>query len=147
MNTINLTGRLVMDAENHPETYKGQIYGQTQSGRSFYNNSIAVDMGYKNKETGEWVNRTEFFNIRAYAGTADYLYKYIKKGEKILVVGSLRSEEWETKEGNKAKRNFIVVNSVEKFVKANKETAEPTETITSEDISIDEELPFTDIPM
>lgn len=137
MNTINLTGRLTMDAENQPENYKGQIYGQTQNGRTFFNNFLAVDMGYKSKDTGEWVNRTEFFNIRAYAGTADYLHKHIKKGEKILVTGSLRTEEWETQDGKKAKRNYIVVNSVEKFVKN-----QPKEEEVSPEIDL-EELPFS----
>lgn len=129
MNNITLTGRITMDEGNQPENFK--IYGQTQNGRSFYNNSLAVDMGYKSKDTGEWVNRTEFFNIRAYAGTADFFNKYIKKGEKILITGALRTEEWETQENKKAKRYFIVVNSVEKFVKS---ADKPSE--------ISEELPF-----
>lgn len=134
MNLINLTGRLTMDSESKPEGFKGELYGQTQNGRSFYNNTLAVDMGYKNKETGEWIKKAEFFNIRAYAGTADFLYNYIKKGEKILITGSLRTEEWENPEGKKVKRNYILVNSVEKFIK-NTKAAE----ITAEDI---DSLPF-----
>lgn len=134
MNNINLTGRITMDVNNPPESYKGELYGQTPGGRSFYNNSLAVNMGYKSKESGEWVDRTEFFNIRAYAGTADYLKNNVSAGEKILVEGSLRTEEWTTQDGKKGRRYYIAVHSVEKFIKKDKEE----ESIITED----EKLPF-----
>ena len=86
MNNIILTGNLTQDI-NAPSNGR-QMYGQAQNGRSFYNNGIAVNAGYYDGNHN-WVDRTYFFNIRAFAGVADNLAKNYYKGDAVLIQGEM----------------------------------------------------------
>ena len=68
--------------------------------------SIAVNSSYKNKE-GVKVDSTEWVNCVARKGLANVIEQYIKKGSKVYVEGSLKTKEYEDKEG--VKRYFTEV--------------------------------------
>ncbi len=61
--------------------------------------SIACQRDYKNPESGE--RETDFFSCVAWRGTADFIAKYVGKGDLLLVEGRLQQERWEDKDGNK----------------------------------------------
>jgi len=52
--------------------------------------SLATKSGYKDKQTHEWVNRTEWHHIVAFGKPAEYA-KGLKKGDYVRVVGEYRS--------------------------------------------------------
>ncbi len=54
-----------------------------------------------NRTTQETKEHTEWHTITLWSGLADVADKYIRKGSQIYVEGSLRSNEWTDKEGNK----------------------------------------------
>ncbi|MGD0446865.1 MAG: single-stranded DNA-binding protein [Edaphobacter sp.] len=56
--------------------------------------SLAVKSGYKDKQTQQWVNRTEWPRIVAFGKPADYA-KDLKKGDYVEIVGELHSTERE----------------------------------------------------
>ena len=70
----------------------------TQSGVSFVNFSIACDRDYK-PETGD--RETDWINITAWRGTAEFVSKYFQKGRMAIVEGRLQTREWTDKDGNK----------------------------------------------
>ncbi len=107
MNKVILIGNLTRDPD----------YGKTQSGISFCNFSIAVNRPY-NDSNGE--RQTDFFNIKTWRGQADNCAKYLRKGSKVGVVGSLQTRTYEDNDSNKRNVTEIVANEVEFLSSANK---------------------------
>jgi single-strand DNA-binding protein len=97
-NKITLKGFLGKDAESFA----------TKQQTFFVVLSLATKSGYKDKQTDEWVNHTEWHRIVAFGRPADYA-KTLKKGAYVEVEGELRSTEFEKEVGqgkNKAKVTF-----------------------------------------
>ena len=91
-NNIKLKGYIGKDAENFA----------TKQQKTFTVLSLATKSGYKDKQTNQWVNRTEWHRIVAFGKPADYA-KVLKKGDYVEVEGELRSTEYdaEVSEGKK----------------------------------------------
>ena len=86
LNTVALQGRLVSDPE----------LKTTNSGVSVVSFTLAVDRDYQTN--GE--RQTDFINIVAWRGTAEFISRYFGKGRMIVVQGSLYSRKWQDKDGN-----------------------------------------------
>jgi len=69
-------------------------------------NSIAV---YHDKQNTDW------FSIVVFNKTAEYMAENTKKGDKVLLEGSLHISKWQDKEGNNRYTNEFVVSKVEKL--------------------------------
>lgn len=83
-NNVKLKGFIGKDAESFA----------TKQQRTFVVFSLAVKSGYKDKQTNEWVNRTEWPRIVAFGKSADHA-KHLKKGDYVEIEGELRSSERE----------------------------------------------------
>ena len=57
--------------------------------------SIACDDSYKDKQTNQKVERTEWVRCVAFRQTAEFLAEYLRKGARILVKGKLKTREYE----------------------------------------------------
>ena len=68
--------------------------------------SIATSNRFKKKE--EWVEETEWHNCKCFGKDAEMMEKYVKKGDKIYIQGSIRTEKWE-KDGEEKSRKVIEV--------------------------------------
>lgn len=88
MNKTILIGNLTRDPE----------LSATPSGVSVCKMSIAVNRNFTNAN-GE--RETDFFNIVAWRGLADNCAKFLSKGKKIAVVGSIQNRSYETENGKK----------------------------------------------
>jgi single-strand DNA-binding protein len=89
INKVILMGRLTADPELR----------QTTSGISCCRFSVAVNRGYKSKETGETL--TDFVRVIAWRQTAEFICKYFSKGKMIIVEGSLRNNDYTDANGVK----------------------------------------------
>jgi single-strand DNA-binding protein len=121
-NKIVLKGFVGKDAESH--TFHQQ--------KTFVVLSLATKSGYKDKQTGEWVNRTEWHHIVAFGKIADYA-KDLKKGDYVEVEGELRSSEFnaESGEGRKTtvkRRAWEVLASIVRKLAPPAKSAENSET-------------------
>jgi single-strand DNA-binding protein len=65
------------------------------NGASVANFSIATTETYKDRNSGERVDQTEWHNIVLWRGLAEVAEKYLKKGDSIYVEGKLRTRSWE----------------------------------------------------
>jgi single-strand DNA-binding protein len=65
-----------------------------------------------NRQTQETKEHTEWHTIVLWRGLADIVDKYVRKGSQIYIEGSLRSNEWTDKEGNKRYGMEIVANDL-----------------------------------
>ncbi len=97
VNKVILVGRLGRD----PETR------YTGGGQAVANFSMATDETYKDKN-GERQKRTEWHRIVAWGKKAEFVQQYLKKGSLIYVEGSIRSSEWQDKEGQKRTKVEII---------------------------------------
>lgn len=70
------------------------------SGDAICNFSIACSDGYKDKNTGEQVDKTEWVNVVAFRKLAEICDKWLKKGSKVYVEGKMQTRKWQDKEGN-----------------------------------------------
>ena len=98
LNTAIIMGRLTAD----PELRK------TTSGLSVTSFTVAVDRNYKSGDE----RQTDFINVTAWRGTADFVSTYFKKGQMIAVQGSIQTRNYEDKNGNKRTAVEIVAENV-----------------------------------
>ncbi len=100
MNKVYLIGNLTRDPE----------LSETTSGVAFCRFAIAVNRTFVNQDG----NRdADFFNITVWRGQAENCGKFLKKGSKVAVVGSLQNRTYEDKEGVKRTVTDIVANEIE----------------------------------
>jgi single-strand DNA-binding protein len=99
MNVICLQGRLVRDPE----------LKQTNGGVPVTNFTIAVQRNTKN-QNGE--RESDFIDIVCWRHTAEFVSKYIGKGDLVCLNGSLQTRSYEDKNGNKRKAFEVVADNV-----------------------------------
>ena len=99
LNRIVLMGRLTRDPELR----------RTQSGTAVVSFSIACDRDYAAQGAER---ETDFIDIVAWRGTAEFVEKYFSKGRMIVVGGRLQIRNWQDKEGNKRRSAEVVADNV-----------------------------------
>ena len=107
MNKVLLCGRTCID-------WKTRKYGE---GKSFVTNTLAISEGK---------DKTEFVSVTAFGKTAEVLYKYVKKGDMVLVEGSINTSVLE-KDGKKTYFTTVVVLRAELLPNARKTKKEDKE--------------------
>lgn len=135
MNDITLKGRLV----HTPET---RFFNDDKSVCNF---TVAVSRSFKREGQPD----ADFFDCKAFSKTGEFIDKYFKKGQEILLKGEMQRKNWEDSEGNKHYKWECIVSKVE-FCgsKADNENTAKTETQGNDgfypiDPSIDDaDLPF-----
>lgn len=90
LNKVTLIGRVGKD----PEIRK------TKDGKKIASFSVATSEAWKDKNTGEKREKTEWHNVTCFnEGLAGVIEKYVNKGNKIYVEGSLATEKYTDKDG------------------------------------------------
>ena len=98
MNSICLMGRLTGDPE----------LKTTQNGFSVTSFSVAVDRAFRSKDQER---QTDFINCVAWRGTAEFISRYFRKGQRIALQGSLQSRNYTTNDGSKRTAYEVVVDN------------------------------------
>ena len=101
MNKVYLIGNLTRDPEMR----------STNTGIPVCNFSIAVNRRFKNAQTGQ--QETDFFNIVAWRQLAELCSRYLVKGRKVAVFGSIQTRTYEAQDGSKRTAFDIVADEVE----------------------------------
>ncbi len=84
------------------------------SGAAVANLTLATSDSWKDKQTGEQTERTEWHNLVFYARLAEIAGEYLKKGSKIYVEGRLQTRKWQDKNtGVDRYSTEIVVNDMQ----------------------------------
>lgn len=117
------------------------------SGGAVTNITVACNDSYKNKESGEIADKTEFVRVVMFNRLAEIAGEYLRKGSKVYIEGSLRTREWE-KDGVKRYTTEIVA-SVMQMLDGKPESTKPAATKQAEpskrggfDDFDDESIPF-----
>lgn len=72
---------------------------------------LATDEGYKDKNTGQQVEATEWHRVEAFGRLAEIIGEYLKKGSKCYIEGKLKTDEYE-KDGIKRYSTKIIANEM-----------------------------------
>lgn len=83
------------------------------SGKAVVNFNIACSDDYKNKDTGEKVEQTNWINIVMFGRLAEIAGEYLGKGSKVFVSGKLTVRKWQDKQGNDRYTTEIVANEMQ----------------------------------
>ena len=91
LNKVTLFGRLGADPDIR----------HTNDGRPIANMRIATSETWKDKNSGEKKEKTEWHTVVAFQeGLVKVIENYVKKGDQIYIEGQLQTRKWEDKEGN-----------------------------------------------
>ncbi len=102
INRVVLVGNLTKDPELR----------HTPSGTAVCNLRLAVNTRRKD-ETGQWVDKPNYFDITVWGNQGERCAQYLAKGRPVGVDGRLEWREWETPEGNKRQAVEVVADSVQ----------------------------------
>lgn len=112
MNSVILIGNLGQDPEMK----------YFDSGSKVTKFSLAL-RGYNKKEEKEV---TDWVSCEAWGKTAELIGEYCKKGHKLAVEGSLKTQKWEDNDGNKKSKTFVLVSRVEFLTSKNSDQTQTT---------------------
>ncbi|HIQ57544.1 TPA: single-stranded DNA-binding protein [Candidatus Gracilibacteria bacterium] len=102
LNEVELIGNITKDVELRA----------TASGQSVASTSIATNRKWKNRQTNEFQEETEFHNIVLWGDLAKEADKNVSKGSKVYIKGRLQNRSWETPEGEKRYTTEVIVESI-----------------------------------
>lgn len=109
VNKIILIGRLGRDPE----------VKHTASGSQVANLSIATNDGYKDKQTGQFVENTDWHRVSVFGKTAEAVSKFTQKGSVVYVEGKLKTRKY-TDKSNVEKTVIEIIAGDVQFISGNK---------------------------
>jgi single-strand DNA-binding protein len=100
VNKVILVGNLGKDPEIR----------STQDGREIANLTVATSDSWKDKNTGERKEKTEWHRVVIFSeGLVGVVKNYLKKGAKVYIEGSLQTRKWTDKEGHEKYSTEVVL--------------------------------------
>jgi single-strand DNA-binding protein len=103
INKVILIGNLGAD----PETRA------IPSGTTVANLRIATSESWRDKQSGEQQERTEWHRVALFGRLAEIAAEYLKKGSQVYIEGSLRTRKWQDKQGNDRYSTEIIGNELQ----------------------------------
>lgn len=103
VNKVTLIGNL----GNDPEVRYGK------NGNAIANISLATAESWRDKDSGEQQERTEWHRIVFFGRLAEIVSEYLHKGSQVYVEGRLQTNKWQDKEGNDRYTTQIVANEMQ----------------------------------
>ena len=83
------------------------------SGSAVAEVSVATTESWKDKQTGDKQERTEWHRVTFFGRLAEIVGEYVRKGSQIYVEGSIRTEKWQDKNGNDRYTTKIIANEMQ----------------------------------
>jgi single-strand DNA-binding protein len=75
--------------------------------------SLATSESWKDKQTGEMQDRTEWHRVKFFGKLAEIAGEYLKKGKQVYIEGSIRSSKYTDKEGVERWTTDIIANNMQ----------------------------------
>src|SRR5881394_3291289 len=78
------------------------------SGTTVANLRVATSESWRDKQTGEQQERTEWHRVALFGRLAEIAGEYLRKGSQVYIEGSLRTRKWQDKQGNERYSTEII---------------------------------------
>lgn len=85
----------------------------TQSGAAVTTISVATSESWKDKQTGQMQDRTEWHRVKFFGKLAEIAGEYLRKGSQVYVEGSLRTDKYTDKNGTERYTTDIIANEMQ----------------------------------
>ncbi len=83
------------------------------NGNAVCNFSIATSESWKDKNTGQPQERTEWHRISSFGKLAEICGQYLKKGSKVYVEGKLKTHKWQDQSGQDKYSTEVEINEMQ----------------------------------
>ena len=103
INKVILVGNLGQD----PETR------YMPSGAAVTNFTVATNESWKDKQTGEQKDRTEWHRVAMFNRLAEIAAEYLRKGSQVYIEGKLRTRKWQDKDGQDRYTTEIIADEMQ----------------------------------
>jgi single-strand DNA-binding protein len=103
VNVVVITGNLTRDPELR----------HIGSGTAICELRVAVNSRRKDGQSGEWVDKPNYFDVTVWGAQGENCANYLAKGRPVAVEGRLDWREWEAKDGSKRQAVQIIANTVQ----------------------------------
>lgn len=98
LNKVMLIGNLGKDPEVR----------YTGSGQAVASFSLATSERFKNKQSGEWEEKTEWHRVTLWGKQAEVAGEYLAKGKTVFIEGRLQTRKWTDRDGNEKYTTEVV---------------------------------------
>lgn len=137
INNVSLTGRLTRDPELRV----------TAGGTQLLSFTLAFNTSVRNRQTGEWDERSNFIDCTMFGKRAETLLNFLAKGQKVAIAGKLRYATWD-KDGQRHSKLDLIVDEIE-FLGQRQGAAQPAQAPAAPQApmphvidTFDEDIPF-----
>ena len=103
VNKVIIVGNLGQD----PETR------YMPSGSAVNNFTVATNESWKDKQTGEQKDRTEWHRVAMFNRLAEIAAEYLRKGSQVYIEGKLRTRKWQGQDGNDRYTTEIIADEMQ----------------------------------
>ena len=119
----------------------------TQSGSPIANLSVATSERWKDKNTGEQKEQTEWHRVVVFGRLAEIAEQYLKKGSKVFIEGKIQTRDWEDAEGNKKYTTEVVAREMTMLdsrasTDSSASSSDNSAKDTAKDDNFEEDIPF-----
>tara|TARA_B100001113_G_scaffold188493_1_gene154394 strand:+ start:105 stop:527 length:423 start_codon:yes stop_codon:yes gene_type:complete len=119
----------------------------TQSGSPVANLSVATSERWKDKNTGEQKEQTEWHRVVVFGRLAEIAEQYLKKGSKVFIEGKIQTRDWEDSEGNKKYTTEVVAREMTMLdsrasMDSNASSSDNSAKDAAKDDNSEEDIPF-----
>ena len=123
INRVTLVGRLTRDPELR----------HLPSGSPVLQLGLAVN-GRQTDETGNWVDKPNFFDVKVFGNQAEMLSQHLAKGRRVGIDGRLDWSSWEAQDGSKRSKVEVVAFQVQ-FLDSRGESGGESQYIPTSDVA------------
>ena len=103
LNKIQLIGRVGKDPEGHA----------LQDGTSVVNFTLATSERYRDKNTGEQKESTEWHSITCWRGCADLANNYVRKGQLLYIEGKIHNRSYQDRDGVTRYKTEVIAETID----------------------------------
>jgi len=83
------------------------------SGSAVTNMTVATNESWKDKQTGEQKERTEWHKVAMFGRLAEIAAEYLRKGSQVYIEGKLRTRKWQDKDGQDRYTTEIIADEMQ----------------------------------
>lgn len=114
INRVIITGNLTRDPELR----------SLSSGTSVCELRVACNGSRKDRQSGQWVDKPNYFDVTVWGKSADNAGEHLEKGQAVVVDGRLEWREWTDNDDNKRQSVEIMADSIQYGAKSNGSASE-----------------------
>jgi single-strand DNA-binding protein len=103
INRVVISGNLTKDPELR----------QLPSGNSVCKLRIAVNTRAKDRDSGQWIDKPNYFDVTVWGAQGENVAKFLQRGSGLLVDGRLEWREWDAQDGTKRQAVEIIAENTQ----------------------------------